>query len=292
MTTHCSSRRYTLCWLPLAALSLLVGGCGQATAKKVAPNSDIGGRVVDTITTIVDAGVTITDAGTTVIDAGSTVTDAGIVAIDADISVIDAGVTIIDAGVTIIDAGVTIIDAGPTVIDAGPTVIDAGPTVIDAGPTVIDAGPTVIDAGPIGPNQCSSEQPCKKAMCTAPGAFIGCGMCQKDVPSCKSDAECSAKKNGICVYKKTDCTCDSVKLCHVGCGNDGQCKTGQICAADHHCKAKACTMSTDCPKLFACSKSATCQRKNCAKSAECGAGNYCVNKKCHNVPGQCQFPPP
>jgi hypothetical protein len=270
MATHCSSKRYTCCWLPLAALSLVVGGCGQATAKKVAPNNDVGGQVVDTISTIVDAGVTITDAGTTVIDAGSTVTDAGIVAIDADISVVDAGTTIIDAGVTI---------------------IDAGPTIIDAGPAIVDAGPAVIDAGPIGPNQCSSEQPCKKAMCTAPGAFIGCGMCNKAMPGCKSDKECSAKKNGICVFKKTDCTCDSIKLCHVGCGNDGQCKTGEVCAADHHCKAKSCTTSTDCPKLFACSKSATCQRKNCAKSAECGSAAYCVNKKCYGQPGNCQFPP-
>ena len=272
--THSTHR-----WFVVAALSLTLCGCGDDTEKTVAAKDDASGPLVED-------GTTAADTGTAAVDAAAPVGDAGA-------QVADAGAPVVDAGSPVADAGAVVVDAAAPVADAGPTAADAGPKVTDAGPKVTDAGPKVTDAGSLTKNQCSSEQPCKQAICKAPGAFIGCGMCQKGLIGCKSDAECSAKKNGICIFKATDCTCDSVKLCHLGCGNDGDCKVGEVCTADHHCKAKPCKKGSDCPNLFACYKSSyTCLRKNCKKTNECGTGNHCVNKKCHDVPGTCQFPPP
>jgi len=113
------------------------------------------------------------------------------------------------------------------------------------------------------------------------------------VKGCQADSECSNKPNGICIYKKSDCTCGGEKLCHTGCTKDAECKLGQMCDADHHCKPKKCKKGSDCPNLFACyAASKTCLRKNCKKSKECGAGGYCVNAKCHAAPGNCTPLPP
>lgn len=124
-----------------------------------------------------------------------------------------------------------------------------------------------------------------------PGGFAGCGICQK-VPGCTADAECSSKANGVCIYKKSDCTCGGEKLCHVGCAADKDCGVAQACEKGH-CVGKPCVKGSDCPDFFGCFASdKRCGRKNCKKNAECGAGGSCVKKKCYDKPGNCSPVPP
>jgi hypothetical protein len=186
---------------------------------------------------------------------------------------------------------------GPDSTNSDAGGVDAGG--VDAG--AIDAGgldALSADAGGAdvpGPPGCTAETPCTQTFekCLVPGESIGCGMCNPTPVDCQSDADCTALPLGICIFKASDCTCDSVKLCHDGCAGDGDCAEGEVCAKDHHCTAKPCSKASDCPDLFACATaSATCVRKNCDKSSDCGASGFCVNGTCHAKPGLCSPLPP
>ncbi len=142
------------------------------------------------------------------------------------------------------------------------------------------------------PDACTAEQACNNgAFCLVPGGFLGCGICKKG-EGCSADSECSANTNGICVFAQSDCTCDSVPLCHDGCAADGDCGVGEVCASDHHCKPAPCSANADCPTHFSCDATAkTCARTSCTASSAC-PGGHCVGGGCYAEPGSCAFPPP
>lgn len=157
-----------------------------------------------------------------------------------------------------------------------------------------DAGPeTTADAG-LADGQCTAEKPCTAsgAYCKPAGSWDGCGQCKDVETGCKADSECQEVPNGICIYKKEDCTCSGTPLCHAGCGLDLDCGEGEVCAPDHRCKPKPCAAGGDCPALFVCAAAKACERQGCVASSECGGGAFCVEGKCFVAPGTCDFPKP
>ncbi|MBI5610176.1 MAG: hypothetical protein HY902_14970 [Deltaproteobacteria bacterium] len=183
--------------------------------------------------------------------------------------------------------------AGPDTADVAVDTADAADTdTADTADTSVDAADTADAVLPEG--ACTDEVACTKpswASCAPAGSFMGCGMCQKEVPGCSSDAECAGIANGICITSPNDCLCEPHPVCHTGCAGNADCGEGQICASDHHCMAQTCKTKEDCPAMFACGSDAKCTRQACKGSADCGGG-WCVTGWCWVKPGECQLPVP
>lgn len=182
-------------------------------------------------------------------------------------------------------------DTADVAVDAADSA-DASADVADAADASIDAADSADTTLPEG--ACTDEVACTKpswAACAPAGSFMGCGICQKDVPGCSSDAECAGTPNGICIASPNDCLCEPHPVCHTGCAANADCGEGQVCAGDHHCVAQGCSVKADCPSMFACGSDGKCARQPCKGTAECGGG-YCVTGLCWVKPGECQLPVP
>lgn len=147
---------------------------------------------------------------------------------------------------------------------------------------------------PIPMGRCAVEQECQPAEgpCLSPGAFAGCGICRRPLPSeiCRTDADCSALGSSyICASSPTLCLCSSETVCMKGCSADTECSEGQRCGTSHRCEPKSCTAATDCPTDFRCD-AGQCLRKSCTTSRDCSG--YCVGSTCYSTPGTCTLPRP
>lgn len=249
------------------ALWLAAAGCGNSTGSNGTPPANDSAGTADGAADAASGDAAAVDSAA--VDAGT-----------ADAGTVDAGT--VDAGT--VDAGTG--DSGQ--VDAG--AVDSG--AVDAGTT--DSGP--VDAGKpdtSGDGGCTSEQSCPQMqMCFVKGESIGCGMCQKPDNPCQADTDCPAAggKPRICIWKKSDCMCGGEKACHDGCSADGDCAgPWQVCASNHHCVAKTCNATADCPALFTCDSGA-CKRQSCKSSGAC-QGGFCVNGQCHPDKGFCSYLP-
>lgn len=224
------------------------------------------------------AGASHDDGGGTIAD---TTADAGV----GDVLQKDAT----EADVQATDTRTPQPDAeGPDSVSTDAVSTDAAAT--DGGTT---DGATTDTSVPIGPNQCSTEVACtNQGTCAPPGTPTGCGMCRKPPNPCKDDSECPAQgaKPGICEHRKQDCTCSGEKLCHAGCADDSDCKTGEACDGAGRCKPASCGASTPCPTFFTCT-GGSCTRTPCKASSTCNGG-VCVLGACYAEPGKCLLPVP
>lgn len=147
---------------------------------------------------------------------------------------------------------------------------------------------------PIPMGRCAVEQECQPAEgpCLSPGAFAGCGICRRPLPSelCRTDSDCSALGSTyICASSPTLCLCSSETVCMKGCSADTECSEGQRCGTSHRCESRACTTASDCPTDFRCD-GGQCLRKSCTTSRDCSG--YCVGSSCYSTPGTCTLPRP
>ncbi|MFO0744469.1 MAG: hypothetical protein U1F43_02200 [Myxococcota bacterium] len=137
--------------------------------------------------------------------------------------------------------------------------------------------------------KCQVESPCPSdgSMCFAPGASIGCGICQNppEEETCADDAACA--EGSIC--QPLQCACSGQKTCVPGCTANGDCGLGKTCSAGHRCVPAACGTGAPCPADFGCAGGA-CVRRACTTSAACDG--VCVNGQCFAEPGFCSFLPP
>ena len=188
---------------------------------------------------------------------------------------------------------------GPDAKVADSTGADAGVVEVDAAAaeTKAEVTPdTAADVAPIGPNQCSSEQPCNGKMCLAPGQTMPCGMCFKvDGGGCTADKECSPPAT---VCKPQKCACGGESTCQPGCKVAADCAEGFFCAPTGKCVEDVCLVvdppgkDKSCKPNFVCKNPSNphCFRKTCTQSSECQG--HCVGGLCYAEPGACIFPPP
>lgn len=147
---------------------------------------------------------------------------------------------------------------------------------------------------PVPAGRCATEQECapSEGFCLSPGAFGGCGICRRPLPSelCTTDAQCvHMGKTAICHSSPSMCLCSGETICTIGCALDSECAEGQACGPTHRCQPKTCKSAANCPTDFVCDGS-SCKRNACVRSLDCQG--YCVNSGCYATPGTCNLPRP
>ncbi len=137
---------------------------------------------------------------------------------------------------------------------------------------------------------CHDQKDCSQngLFCVAPDQDIPqCGVCQQPLNPCTEDKHCanSGIPNAIC--GNSPCVCG--QTCVAGCALTADCREGEICQPNHHCRARTC--AEGCTQNFICSGGTTCVRKTCKVDNDCPR-KMCVLGFCHNGLGNCQGPPP
>lgn len=158
---------------------------------------------------------------------------------------------------------------------------DSGEFVSDGGSDANAAEDGCRSASECGPYETGAPECAQPDPTSFPRA--PCGACLQDEDQCASDEDCGA---GFACRPEGPCGCGEATLvCVEGCQSNADCLTGQICDADSHCVATACTAAADCPSQFTCSTGA-CERLTCSDDADCDAG-YCVGGSCFDELGSC-----
>lgn len=142
---------------------------------------------------------------------------------------------------------------------------------------------------------CHAQGDCSQFLiCDAPGQSLGCGACRSPGPACTSDADCAqgTAPPTICDVPPPElCYCNVGLQCIPGCASNSDCKVGEVCESDHHCRGMPCQSDADCPPNFSCprTKPATvlrCERTPCKADVDCLQG-YCVDNACYDALGVC-----
>jgi hypothetical protein len=138
---------------------------------------------------------------------------------------------------------------------------------------------------------CRDQKDCglNGLFCTAPDRDVPqCGICMPAPKPCTEDKHCanSGIPNAIC--GRAACVCDPT--CVPGCALTADCREGELCDPNHHCRVRTC--AEGCTVNFECLPGAkSCSRKPCKSDGDCPQ-KMCVLGFCHNGLGTCEGPPP
>jgi len=139
---------------------------------------------------------------------------------------------------------------------------------------------------------CRGQADCGQSAlwCVAPDQEVPqCGICQQPPFPCTTDKQCEnlGLQGGICGSQP--CVCGPT--CVNGCQLDADCREGERCHPDHHCRVRTC--AEGCAVDFECGPgpSADCRRRACTQDADCPR-KQCVLGRCYGSLGTCQPPPP
>lgn len=140
---------------------------------------------------------------------------------------------------------------------------------------------------------CHDARECENgAYCLAPGGFRGCGFCQSFESDCAVDNDCI--EDEICAPVPLDgCSCETVNICQPRC-TAGGCGENEECRPTGRCGPISCSPEP-CPPMFQCTPheglGLACERRSCIFDSDCTGGS-CVNNRCHETLGTCEFPVP
>jgi hypothetical protein len=141
------------------------------------------------------------------------------------------------------------------------------------------------------PQCCRTQKECTNngLVCSPPDRSVPqCGICMPAPNPCTEDKHCanSGIANAIC--GNAPCVCD--QTCVAGCALTSDCREGEICDPNHHCRVRTCAEA--CTVNFECAPGAKdCSRKPCTSDTQCPQ-KMCVLGFCYNGLGTCEGPPP
>ena len=140
---------------------------------------------------------------------------------------------------------------------------------------------------------CHDDTECEDSQgCTAPDDPQACGICMEPESTCTADVDCAETPGTVCDIPTSGCFCEPVPQCVLACNGEQGCAVGETCA-EGHCVDTPCEATTDCPTFFSCIQDASghCARTTCSADADCGDG-VCVNGRCYENLGICEYPVP